>query len=162
MSDTVSETAPGWADAEVTHFYSYVTGVSIELPLGFEEVGQDEVSATYADLGDHVAPEPGDAVVRVRVAAVLDTEPTPDARARAATELADALAGNGEQLSRERRTVDEEQVETVVVRQADGTVLHQTAACAGRRLLAVVATVERDDLLAAYDRSIGSIRFIDL
>jgi hypothetical protein len=140
------------------HFYSYVTGVSLELPVGFEFAGEDDTSATYADLDEIGA---ATAQVRVQVVGALDG---PDAGRSAVDALADGFASlDGEVLSRTARTVDERPTSTVVLRQAgDGGLLHLTAAASEHRLLSLVAIAPSEQLLTAYDAAVESIRFIEL
>jgi hypothetical protein len=140
----------------LVHFYSYVTGVSIELPVGFEFVGEDESSATYADRSEGGA----SSLVRVRVLGTVDAGAEP-AAVRA---LADGFAAlDGDVLDRREREVDGSLVATVVLRRPDGTLLHQSAAADSGRLVAIVATAPAGSFTAdAYDGAIESIRFIAL
>jgi hypothetical protein len=145
---------------DVVHFYSYVTGVSIELPAGFEFAGETEESAVYADLDD--AP-PGERTPQFRIQVVGTLNDPADAY-DAVVGLADGFAAmDGTVLTRVDRVVDEEPTATVVLRRAgDGLLLHLTAAAGGRRLLSMVATALDESLLPAYDAAIESIRFIEL
>lgn len=144
----------------VVHHYSYATGVSLELPPVFERVGETASSATYADLPDDG--DAGDRTAQLLVQVVGTLDDAADAAA-AVSGLADGFAGvDGTVLRREERTVDDEPTVTVVVRRADGQLLHLTAAVDGRRLVSIVATAPDEALLRAYDAAVESIRFIAL
>jgi hypothetical protein len=143
----VSFSVAALADPGVVHFYSYSTGVSIELPTGFESDGGDATSARYRD---------GAAVVQVRVVGEADS---PGAAAAALAALADGFAGRAELVSRRDRVVDDCPAVTVVTRSAAG-VEQQTVLAADERLITVVGTgLEPPD---GYDAAIESIRVIPL
>jgi hypothetical protein len=147
-----------WTDPGVVHFYSYATGVSLELPVGFEAVGEDDVSAEYADRADDGPVTSETPAVRIRV--VGDVDDDDDAGAAAALELADGFAAAGS-IGRHDRVIDGFPAVTVVSR--DGArLLHQTAVAADGRLLSVIAVSSDDGLLPAYDAAVDSIRFIRL
>lgn len=141
------------ADPGVVHFYSYATGISIELPVGFESGGEDATSARYRD---------GAAVVQVRVvgdvepSGATDADDTADADAVAA--LADGFTARGELISRRERVVDGCPASTVVTRSAAG-LAQQTALAGDGRLIAVVGVGVEPP---AYEAAIGSIRVIRL
>ncbi len=140
----------------VVHFFSYATGVSLELPVGFELVAEDEQSATYADR-----PEDGPATattptVRIRVVGTLEDD---DGRA-AVRGLADGFAATGlATISRQDREIDECPAATVVSRDG-GRILQQTAVAADARVLSIIAVAATEEQLPAYDAALDSIRFI--
>jgi hypothetical protein len=145
-----------WTDPGVVHFYSYATGVSLELPVGFEFVGEDEVSAEYADRADDGPVTSDTPTVRIRVVGDIDDDGGP----AAALELAEGFAASGS-IARHDRVIDGFPAFTVVSR--DGArFLHQTAVAADGRLLSVIAVGSDDGLLPAYDAAVDSIRFIRL
>lgn len=142
-------------DPGVVHFYSYATGISLELPVGFEADGEDGTSARYRN-DDGTAEPP---LVQVRVVG----EYSSGGDAGAVRALADGFAERAEFLSRRERPVDDCPAETVVSR-SGGRFQHQTALAADGRLIAVVcvtAETSPDDL-AAFDTAIDSIRVIPL
>jgi hypothetical protein len=143
---------------DVVHFYSYATGVSLELPVGFEFVGEDDVSASYADRADDGPVTVATPVVRVRVVAELMSDSAADA--------VRALAGGFE--AAERETVSRRELEIddcpaiCIVSRENGRVLHQTAVAADERLLSVIAAAPGDDLLPVFDAVLDSMRFVRL
>jgi hypothetical protein len=142
------------------HFYSYATGVSFELPVGFEHDGADGSSAAYADRPDALSP--GSVVPRVRVLLVGQIESGGPA---AVAGLADGFAhSEGAVLERRERLVDGWPAETVVLRrQADSAVLQQSVVAADTRLLSIIAVAPADraaQLLPAYEAALDSIRLI--
>jgi hypothetical protein len=140
---------------DVVAFYSYATGVSLELPIGFEVDDEDEWSATYVDA------DRGEARVQVRVVGALDS----DAPASAAKSLADAFARVGNHVvGRRELTVDQTPAFTVVTRRDDDWVLHQTALAADGRLITIVGLLPPDeaDLPGELDTAIESVRVIVL
>ncbi len=148
--------------SQLVHFYSYVTGVSLELPVGFEFDGEDESTVSYAELGD-----PGPAAdaprVWVSVLARFEAEVHPDDALVRLGELADGFAAVGELVDRQSVIVDESPGVTVVVRR-DGAVVQQSAFVADSKIITVlaVAPAGRSDLVAAYAAAVASIRFIAL
>jgi hypothetical protein len=145
-----------WTDPGVVHFYSYATGVSLELPVGFEAVGEDDVSAEYADRADDGPVTSDTPVVRIRVVGDIDD----DAGAAAALDLAEGFAAPGS-IARHDRVIDGFPAVTVVSRDGARS-LHQTAVAADGRLLSVIAVTSDAGLLPAYDAAVDSIRFIRL
>jgi hypothetical protein len=142
----------------LVHFFSYVTGVSLELPVGFEFDGEDDVSASYADRVDDEPVTSATPVVRVRVVGQIEG----DAGPAAVRGLADGFGGaDRETVGRRDRAVDGSRAVTVVSRDS-GRVLHQTAIAADDRLLSVIASAPTDELLPVYDAAIDSIRIIAL
>src|SRR5690242_8048850 len=99
------------APPEVLHFYSYATGVSIELPMGFTVDDEGASSVTYVD-------EDGTAPVRVQVQVVGALE-SRDPRS-VVTALADSFAEQGnDTVRRGELVVDECPAATVVSRRAE-------------------------------------------
>jgi hypothetical protein len=148
----VSFSVAALPDPGVVHFYSYATGISIELPVGFESDGADGTSARYRD---------GDALVQVRVVGEVPAGSDGQAAVR---ELADGFAARGGVLTRRDRSVDDCPAATVVTRSA-GRAEHQTVLAADGRLLTVVGVAPEPDvdaLLAAYDTAVDSVRVIPL
>jgi hypothetical protein len=148
----VSFSVAALPDPGVVHFYSYATGISIELPVGFEADGADGTSARYRD---------GDALVQVRVVGAVQAG---DDDVAAMQALADGFAARGELLTRRDRIVDDCPAATVVTRSA-GQAEHQTVVAADGRLLTVVGVASGPDvdaLLAAYDAAVDSVRVIPL
>jgi len=144
----------------VVAFYSYVTGVSIELPVGFEFAGEDDASASYADRADDGPVTERTPVVRIRVVGTV--EGGRRAALEAVRGLADGFAGAGrETISRTDRVIDGCPATTVVSREP-GRVLHQSAVVADGRLVTTVAVAPADDLLPAFDAALDSIRFVRL
>jgi hypothetical protein len=145
-------------DPGLIHFYSYVTGVSLELPVGFEFAGEDDASATYVDRVDDGPITPDTPVVRIQVVGEIEHDAGPDAM----RELADGFAAaDRETISRQEREIDGSPAVTVVSRDA-GRVLHQTVVADDNRLLSIIAAAPGDDLLAMFDAAVESIRFIAL
>ena len=150
---------------DLVHFYSYATGVSLELPVGFEFAGEDGTSATYADLPDDGVVTDLTPRVQIRVAGRTEQERGGRLafadRQQAVRALADGFAAvSGEVVERRDRTVDGEPACTVVLHRADGGYLHTTAIADGDRLVTVGAAGSRADLLPAYDAAVDSIRLI--
>ena len=164
IGSPVSFSVAALPDPGVVHFYSYATGVSIELPVGFQADsadGADTASARYRD---------GDALVQVRVVGAFGAGAFgagaggAGAGEEAVRALADGFASRGEVLARRDRLVDDCPATTVVTR-SGGRVEHETAIAADGRLLAVVAVVPDSaaaSLSAAYDAAVDSIRVIPL
>jgi hypothetical protein len=140
--------------SELVHFYSYVTGISLELPLGFEQVAEDSDSATYRD-----ADRPGGPMFQVRVVGEVDVVGELDAVHGLAAGFA---ALDGTLLSQRDFEVDEAPGRTVVMQRIDGAVVHQTALAADGRLVSLVGTAPDASLVAAFDAAVESIRVIVL
>jgi hypothetical protein len=139
----------------VVAFYSYATGVSLELPVGFEFDAEDSSSVTYLDA------DRDDARVQVRVVGAIDS---PDPKAAAAA-LADAFTKVGNEVLARRDTVaDQLPAFTVLTRRPDRWLLHQTVLAADGRLLTIVGMVPpgQPDLPGELDTAIDSIRVIVL
>ncbi|WP_372729289.1 hypothetical protein [Nocardioides sp.] len=149
---------------DLVHFFSYRTGVSIELPVGFESVTEDESSVTYAVLDEDGAAGPRDPQMHLQVVGEFEEDATDADRTAAVRALADGFAGvDGELLGRADRLVDEEPTATVTLRRPDADLLlHLTAAAHGSRLLSIVASTSEEAMLSSYDDAVASIRFIDL
>ncbi|MEO9139108.1 MAG: hypothetical protein ABI345_08580 [Jatrophihabitans sp.] len=142
----------------VVAFYSYVTGVSLELPVGFEFMGEDDVSANYADRTDDGPVIASTPVLRVRVVGELDGEDG----VGAVRDLADGFdAADRETISRRDLEIDGCPATCVESREA-GRVLHQTAVAADGRLLSIIGTAPADELLPVFDAALDSVRFIRL
>lgn len=86
------------------HFFSYTTGVSIELPVGFTADAERPDGVTYVQHDDE------------RVVAVLIVTAVPGAPAGGAALLVDAMAGVGEVLNRSERDIDDEAVTVAELR----------------------------------------------
>lgn len=142
----------------LTHFYSYTTGVSLELPVGFTRVEETANSASYAmlDADDNVTLDSPALHVQV-VGAVPEADP--DGHASAA-HVADRLAAAGTVLRRSDQIVDECPVFTVEV-ERDGTYLHLSAAAADGRLISLAGRGPRDSA-PIWDAALSSLRFITL
>jgi hypothetical protein len=140
--------------SELVHFYSYATGISLELPLGFEAVAEDESSAAYKD-----SDRPGAPTFQVRVVGEVDVVGELDAVHGLAAGFA---AVDGTLLAQRDFEVDEAPGRTVVMQRVDGAVVHQTALAAEGRLVSLVGTSPDSSLVAAYDAAILSIRVIVL
>lgn len=141
-------------DPGVVHFYSYATGVSLELPLGFRSDEEDASSATYTDRD-------GTARVQIRIVARYDSGD----QSGPVGELADAFATQGTLVNRRQRTVDDVPARTVLIRRDDGALAHQTVLAADGRLLTVIGltTAERaEELTPEFDSAVDSIRLITL
>lgn len=145
------------AGPEVLHFYSYATGVSIELPAGFTVDAEGASSATYVDT-DRAEP----ARVQVQVVGALESR---EPRA-VVTSLVDAFAAEADEVVRRRDlVVDEAPATTVVTRRSDGWWLHQTAVAGDGKLITVVgmlAPEDGDELVPQLDTAVASIRLITL
>ena len=136
----------------VVHFFSYVTGISIELPVGFASESEDASSATYFDESANVR-------VQVRVIG----EATAGAAADLAHQLADGFAASASVLRRHDAVVDDSPATTVVTLRADGWRLHQTVLAADERLFTVVGMVPPEageSVLSDLDRAVESIRVV--
>jgi hypothetical protein len=145
-------------DPGVVHFFSYVTGVSFELPVGFEFAGEDDVSASYVDRADDGPITEATPVVRVRVVGEIEEDGGVDA----VPGLADGFdSADLETIARRDRVIDECPAITVVSRDG-GRVLHQTAVAADGRLLSIIGAAPSEDLLPVFDAALDSIRFIAL
>lgn len=143
--------------SELVHFYSYATGVSLELPVGFESVGRDDASASYAVLGDDdVTVVPGTQLL-VQVVGTPDAVPAAQVDA-----LAAALAADGEVLTRGEREVDDERVVTATLRRPDGMLVLAGAVATDERLLAITGLARDEETLAVHEAALASIRFIEL
>ncbi|WGL53219.1 hypothetical protein P5P86_05190 [Nocardioides sp. BP30] len=145
--------------SERVHFYAYGTGVSLELPAGFEQVEDGETTATYAELGDAAAVGPQTPALQIRVVGAVP-EQDPDGAATVAR-LADQLAGSGILLGRTDRVVDQCPVTTVEI-ERDGSYLHLSAAAADGRLLTFAGRGNAAASFTVWDIAIESTRFITL
>lgn len=143
---------------DVLHFYSYATGVSFELPVGFTEDSEGGSSATYVDEDDYADA----ARVQVQVVGQLEAR---DPRA-VATSLADAFTTQGNETVRRRDLVVDDAPATVVVsRRPDGWWLHQSVIAGDGKLLAIVGMAPpdaEDPLLAQLDTAVESVRLVTL
>ncbi|MEO9322741.1 hypothetical protein ABFT23_04570 [Nocardioides sp. C4-1] len=156
-------TDPDPAPAELVHFYSYATGVSLELPVGFEQVAHDDGSATYAVLGDDdVTPVPGTQLL-VQVVATLPDDATDTDRDEAVDGLATALADRpGTPVEQAELQVDDERVVLLTTRGDDATTVLSAAAVTPHRLVSVTAVARDGDVLAAHRAAVESIRWVGL
>ena len=149
------------------HFYSAATGVSFELPPGFESGLQDERSAQYElrdDDDEHV-------LVRVVIG-------TPDVGGAAVRTVAEAFADTAGDLIEERLAViDDCPTATVVVHLphgvtgatpitgpgSDDLMAHFTAAefsSAVRTITAFAPWADRDEWIPVFDEAVLSCRFL--
>jgi hypothetical protein len=160
---------------DVIHFYSYETGVSIELPIGFEEQFEESGVVAYVDEPDD---DDDDATPLARVLVQVVGEVTPDRGSSAATAAESAAAGlakgfagqGGEVISTRSEVIDEVPTSTTVLHRNDPTLggemlFHQTAAVSGGKLLSISAVApdaHRAEFLPAFDAAIRSIRFVAL
>jgi hypothetical protein len=148
------------AGPDVVHFYSYVTGVSFELPVGFRADGEDDASANYVD--DESPP----ARVQVRVVGELEEGSDPAIADTMAARLADGFSNAaGESVSRAERLVDGVPAHTVVMRMESGSLMHETVFAVDGRVLVVVAMTPAErasELLPAFDTVVDSIRLVAL
>jgi hypothetical protein len=153
---------------DVVHFYSYQTGVSFELPVGFEEGPEEPGQIGYVD-----EPEDGEGIpARVLVQVIGPVEASgPGAAENAATGLAKGFAAQGGQVIASRtEVIDEAPTATTVLRRDDpqlggSMLLHQTAAVSHGRLLSISAVApdaQQAHYLPAFDAAIRSIRFVAL
>jgi hypothetical protein len=149
--------------AELVHFYSYATGVSLELPVGFEGAGSDDDSASYAVLGDDdVTPVPGTQLL-VQVVATFADDATDADRAAGVDQLATALADlPGTPIERVEVEVDDERVVVQTIGTDDGSTVLSAAAATPHRLVSVTALARDDEMLAVHRAAIDSIRWIEL
>lgn len=145
--------------SKLIHFYSYATGVSLELPLGFEQVEESEAGASYAELGDATTVGPDTPALQIRVVGAVPAD-DPDG-AVTVSRLADQLARSGTELGRRDRVVDQCPVTTVEV-EREGTYLHLSAAAADGRLLTFAGRGDAPASYAIWDAAIESTRFITL
>lgn len=147
----------------LVHFFSYGTGISIELPAGFELVDESPASTGYADLPEGGVVDDHTPLLRIRAVGAFEEQPTLEERQAAVEELADGFARlEGEVLRRTSHTVDEEPSATVVLAEpVTGRVLHLTAV-AGRQRLVTLAGAGTGDEVAIWDRAVESIRVIEL
>lgn len=150
-------------DRPLLHFYSYATGVSLELPVGYEQLREDDASAAYAVLDDAGAAAPGTELL-VRVVGLLPETSTDTDRAALVAELSAALADQGgEVLATRELVVDEVPVRTLTLRPPDGPgLVHASAAATDTRLLSVVGLAADETMLATYDAALASLRFVEL
>jgi hypothetical protein len=155
---------------DVVHFFSYETGVSIELPVGFEEQFEDHGVAGYVDDPEDEDAGPVTARVIIQVVGAIESG-SPDTAEAAVAGLAQGFAGQGgEVIGRRQELIDDDPTETVIQLRTDETlggalVVHQTAAATGGHLLsitALAAAADRATAVPAYDRAIRSMRFISL
>jgi hypothetical protein len=144
-------------ESGLVHFFSYVTGVSLELPVGFEFVGEDDASASYADRADDGPVTARTPIVRIRVVGEFEGD-----AASAVRGLADGFdAADRDTVWRRDREIDGCPAVTVLSRD-NGRVLHQSAVIADGRLLSIIAAAPNDDLVPVFDATLDSIRFIAL
>jgi hypothetical protein len=153
---------------DVIHFYSYETGVSFELPVGFEEDSERPGLAAYVDDQDDA---PG-ASPRVLVQVVGQFEAGPNGTAeQAAAALAKGFAAQGgEVIASRTEVIDEAPTATMVIRRDDPklggqTIFHQTAAVSHGKLFSISGIAPSDrqaDYVPAFDAAIRSIRFVAL
>ncbi len=147
------------------HFHSPQTGVSLELPLGFERVGRDESSVTLALLSDEDEPRPDDPRVQVQVVGTLSGADT-DTRERIVAELADGFErSGGELLGRSRGVIDGCLTERVRLRRDDGVLVDASALVGSQpdeaRVLTVVSTARDPHWRDVVDEMLASVRVIE-
>jgi hypothetical protein len=148
------------------HFYSALTGVSIELPIGFEQVGADEASVTYAYVPDPDESSSSDAaelsrLLRIRVVGHVEAGASEEQRRSAAVAVADGFAEQGEVVRpRASGTVDSEPFETLAIRHDEQGLLY-VAVLAGQRRLLTLTGAGADDL-GLWDSAADTIRVIEL
>jgi hypothetical protein len=143
----------------LTHFYSYATGVSLELPAGFERVEESDVAVGYADLRDTDVAGPETPALQIQVVAAVPDD-DPDGSATVAR-VADQLATAGRVLDRVERTVDECPVVTVEV-EREGSYLHLSAAAVDGRVLSIAGRGTSPASFTTWDAAVESMRFITL
>ena len=149
------------------HFYSAATGVSFELPPGFEVGLQDARSAQY-ELRDD---DDEQVLVRIVIA-------RPDVGGAAVRTVAEAFANTAGDLIEERLTViDDCPTATVVVHLPNGVagatpvtgpgsddlMAHFTAAQfngAVRTVTAFASWADRDEWIPIFDEAVASCRFL--
>ena len=154
--------------SDVIHFYSYETGVSIELPVGFEEQSEQHHSVAYVDDPD----DDSTPAARVLVQVVAELDADDAAAAQSAVDgLAHGFAAQGgEVLATRTETIDEVPTTTTLTRRTDPKlggewIFHQTAAAAEGRLISISALAPSADQarrLPEFDAAIRSIRFVQL
>lgn len=148
---------------ELLHFFSWATGVSVELPVGFERVEEGESFADYADRDDERPDAPVRRRLRITVVGSFDPGMSAADRRDAAVELADGFAaGDGEVLRREELVVDDELVALVVVRRPDGTHLHLAAVATRGRLVSWAGSGSDEGVVADLDAALAGARFVGL
>ena len=107
---------------DVLHFYSRPTGVSMELPIGFEEIpfgaGDSAVGSAYVVLDDDDETVLASLIVQELAAAARGSEPGGDVAA--ANGLARAFGSGGELLEERNVEVDDRAGHEVVVRFPEG------------------------------------------
>jgi hypothetical protein len=154
------------------HFYSPATGVSLELPPGFESGRQDSTSAQYEwrdDDDEHV-------LARLVVLA-LAALPTQDGAA-AVLQVVEAFANaDGDLIEERTATVDDCPTATVVVHLPNGVtgstpiagpgsddvLVHFTAAAFDGKIRTIAGFApwsERERWTDIYDGAVASCRFI--
>lgn len=144
---------------ELIAFYSPDTGVSLELPVGFEQAPVTTGARYRLTADDDVTPI---AWLDVTLISGADAD-----AARAADDLVTAVKQAAAQvISQGNGTVDDCRVLTVVVRPGDslpGLVLHYSVAITPgslRTFAAVAPWAERDRWLPVFDRAVASCRFL--
>lgn len=143
----------------LTHFYSYATGVSLELPVGFERIGETETGASYAALGDADTVGPQTPALQIQVATAVPDD-DPDGSVTLAR-VADQLASAGSVLDRVDRIIDECPVTTVEI-ERDGAYLHLSAAAVDGRVLSFAGRGASRASFETWDAAVESMRFITL
>ncbi|MET3804455.1 hypothetical protein ABIB25_001450 [Nakamurella sp. UYEF19] len=154
------------------HFYSPATGVSLELPPGFENGFSDERSAQYEWRDDE------DEEVLARLVVLVFAATDADAGEAAVRTVVEAFADADGDLIEERVVrIDDCPTATVVVHLPYGVkgstpitgpgsadvLVHFTAAAfdgAIRTISGFAPWVERDRWTAIYDEAVGSCRFL--
>lgn len=151
--------------AATVHLYSYETGVSLELPVGFEQEDEAHGVVVYDETSDD---DPRERTATVVIRVVADSE-GPSAGGAAFSGLTEAAAsGLDEVLEQRTEIVDETEVAIVIGRLRDGTTgrevfLHQSAAAVDDRVLTVAATAAGDrgeQYRAIFDAAVRSMRFV--
>jgi hypothetical protein len=151
------------------HFYHPGTGVSLELPIGFLAVADDERSATYGLTDDDE--ESVLALVVVQLLAAVE----PGAETAAVQTTVEAFASShGDQVEERIEVVDDCPTRTVVVHLPNGMpgsepiatrdiLVHFTAVAFGhglRTISAFAPWAERDHWIDIFDEAVASCRFL--
>ena len=154
------------------HFYSPVTGVSLELPPGFESGLQDATSAQYEWRDD----DDEEVLARLVVSALPSISPADGAAA--VLQVVEAFANaDGDLLEERSATVDDCPTATVLVHLPDGVtgstpisgpdgddvLVHFTAAAFDGRICTITGFApwsERARWTHVYDEAVSSCRFL--
>jgi len=146
----------------VIHFFSWATGVSLELPDGYERAGSDGPTVTYGVVDEDTGRVDG-ASLTVQVLDHSDEPVDESTRTDAVGRLGDEAAGTGGVRVRDRssRVVDGAPVEAVSL-EAEGLYVVAAAAATEHRLLSIIGRSTDMSDLAVFDAALESMRFIEL